>query len=233
LYDLLQLCLREKDAIFTFNWDPFLIQSRSRLAMQQTGELPKVFFLHGNVKIGFCRADENSGLLGRDCSYCHQPFEASDLLFPVEVKNYQDGGLIEREWKALNHYLAHCFMFTIFGYSAPETDVEAVELLRRAWGEVDDRSLEQTEIIDRPGCDEEELRRKWSPFIHTHHYDVFDSIYDSWLANHPRRTGEAYIAQYLDAQFVDNHPVPKAGGSLVEMVRWFDRLVEVERSPKT
>ena len=205
LYDLLNLCLREKDAIFTFNWDPFLIQSRSRLAMLGVPvHLPKVFFLHGNVKVGFCRKDDNSGLLGRSCSYCHQPFEASPLLFPVEEKNYQDGALVEREWKALAHYLKHCFMFTIFGYSAPQTDVEALRLLKEAWGEVGDRQLEQTEIIDHPGCDEVALRARWQPFIHTHHYDVFDSFYESWIANHPRRTGEAYWAQYLDAQFIDS-----------------------------
>lgn len=55
LYDLLQLCLRRKDAIFTFNWDPFLIQSRSRLAMQRTGELPKVFFCTGTSRSGSAR----------------------------------------------------------------------------------------------------------------------------------------------------------------------------------
>ena len=44
-------------------------------------------------------------------------------------------------------------MFTIFGYSAPKTDVEAIDLLKQAWGAIGDRNLEQTEIINRPGCD--------------------------------------------------------------------------------
>ena len=31
LYDYLNLCLRAKDVIFTFNWDPLLVQSQLRL----------------------------------------------------------------------------------------------------------------------------------------------------------------------------------------------------------
>ena len=31
VYDALQLSLRQKDLIFTFNWDPLLVQSRRRL----------------------------------------------------------------------------------------------------------------------------------------------------------------------------------------------------------
>jgi hypothetical protein len=33
--------------------------------------------------------------------------------------------MIEREWAAAQEYLRHAFMFTVFGYSAPVTDVEA------------------------------------------------------------------------------------------------------------
>jgi hypothetical protein len=32
LYDIINLSLRDKDAIFTFNWDTFLVQSQRRLA---------------------------------------------------------------------------------------------------------------------------------------------------------------------------------------------------------
>ncbi|QEK51418.1 hypothetical protein FYC62_06870 [Pedobacter aquae] len=37
---------------------------------------------------------------------------------------------------------------TIFGYGAPISDIEAVNLLNHAWGTPDDRSMEQFEIID-------------------------------------------------------------------------------------
>ena len=66
-YDLLHLCLRPKDAIFTFNWDPFLMQSRIRLARLGVTQFPALFFLHGNITVGYCETDDTSGLLGRDC----------------------------------------------------------------------------------------------------------------------------------------------------------------------
>lgn len=230
IYNVLHLSLRGKDAIFTFNWDPFLIQSRIRLAkLGVVPSFPKLFFLHGNVMVGFCRKDKNSGLIGRTCSHCGEPFEPSQLLFPVEKKNYQDGSLIEREWEAVREYLKHTFMLTVFGYSAPKTDVEAITLLKEGWGEIADRNMEQTEIIGRPGSEEQGLRKKWGPFIHTHHYEVHTEFYDSWLGNHSRRSGEAYWNQYWEAKFIDNNPIPSDCKTLDELASWFEPLFDVER----
>jgi len=120
-------------------------------------------------------------------------------------------------------------MFTIFGYSAPKTDVEAIGLLKKAWGTVEAQALEQTEIIGRPGCDHNTLRNTWDPFIHTHHYEVLESFFDSWMANHPRRTGEAFISQYFDVQFIDNNTVPRDADSLAQLVHWFEPLLSAER----
>lgn len=236
IYDYLLLCLREKDGIFTFNWDPLLVQARIRLAKLGVSRMPKVFFLHGNVAIGYCVTDETSGvptrgtLIGPPCSQCGQPFVPSKLLFPVTHKNYQDDAFTAREWKAAHWYLQNCFMLTVFGYSAPRTDVEAVGLLKEAWGDVEKRQFEQTEIISRPGSDHDALRETWDPFIHTHHYDIFESFFDSWLANHPRRTGEAYWSQYLEAQFISENPVPQGLTELVELVEWFKPLLDVEEA---
>lgn len=234
IYDHLLMCMREKDAIFTFNWDPLLVHARLRLTALGVTRLPKLFFLHGNVAIGYCVTDQisgiasRSGFIGQDCSQCGKPFAPSRLLFPVGRKDYQDDPFTTREWEAAQYYLRHCFMFTIFGYSAPRTDVEAVGLLKTAWGEVSDRQFEQTEIISRPGADHGALRATWAPFIHTHHYDIFESFFDSWLANHPRRTGEAYWNQYMNAQFITDNPVPRAASDLAELVEWFRPLLEVE-----
>jgi hypothetical protein len=82
LYDVLNLSLRRKDAIFTFNWDPFLLQSRVRLARLGVGRcLPQLYFLHGNVLAGFCRKDRTSGMVGTRCSSCGEFFEPSRLCF--------------------------------------------------------------------------------------------------------------------------------------------------------
>ncbi len=90
--------------------------------------------------------------------------------------------------------------------------------------------MEQTEIIGQPGSDEAELRKKWGPFIHTHHYDVFDDFFNSWMAEHPRRTGEAYISQYWEAQLIAENPAPRDVATLKELVEWFQPLLAVERA---
>ena len=231
LYDVLNLSLRDKDAIFTFNWDPFLMQSRIRLAkLGITTSFPKLFFLHGNVTVGFCEKDNISGLVGRPCSQCHRLFTPSKLLYPVENKDYQSDGFIKREWEAARFYLKGCFMFTAFGYSAPTTDKEAIELLKKGWGDNNDRAMEQTEIINRPGADRDKLRETWDPFIHTHHYDVLESFYDSFIAKHPRRSIEAYWNQYWEAKFISNNPVPQTFASFEDIAKWYKPLVDAEKT---
>ncbi len=116
-------------------------------------------------------------------------------------------------------------MITVFGYGAPKSDVSAIDLMKAAWGDVNSRYMEQTEIVDIR--EEDDLRETWEPFIHTHHYEVHDNFYDSWIANHPRRTGEAYINQYIDAMFIDNNPVPK-DLDFPELWDWFEKLQKVE-----
>ena len=230
LYDVINLSLRDKDVVATFNWDPFLLQSRLRLArLGLSTSFPQLFFLHGNVLAGFCETDSVSGMLGRRCSTCGRQFAPSKLLYPVEKKNYQSDPFIKREWEAVRYFLEECSMFTVFGYSAPVTDQEAVSLLKNGWGDTDQREMEQTEVIDRPGADHDALRATWQPFIHTHHYDIFDNFYDSFIANHPRRSIEAYWQQYFEAKFITNNPVPPRFLSFAEMGDWFRPLLEVEK----
>jgi hypothetical protein len=229
LYDLINLSLRDKDAIFTFNWDPFLMQSRIRLArMGITTKFPKLFFLHGNVMVGFCQKDETSGLVGSKCSRCGNFFKPSQLLFPIEHKDYQSDLFIKREWDAAQYYLKNSLMFTVFGYSAPLTDKEAIDLLKNGWGDVRDREMEQTEIINRPGSDHDKLMETWEPFIHTHHADILDDFHESFLAKHPRRSIEAYWNQYWEAKFISNNTIPTKFANFNELKEWFKPLIEAE-----
>lgn len=225
LYDHLILSLRKKDVIATFNWDPFLIQAILRNRLVQ-GEIPSVLFLHGNVGAGYCPRDNVHGVRGAICSRCGEPFDSSNLLYPVAVKQYDDDPAIADAWRMAKASLKSAFMVTIFGYGAPQSDVSAVDLLLNAWGGAQARSMEQFEIIDiRP---EDDLLNTWERFIHTHHYEAHSSVYDSWLFNHPRRTGEAYINQYLKALFIENNPITK-GGSFDELWKWFKPLIDRER----
>lgn len=218
IYDHLLLSLREKDVVATFNWDPFLLLAYRRNA--QKFKLPRLLFLHGNVGVGYCEKDKVAGINGSRCSKCSCVLAPTKLLYPIAEKNYHLNGFISLQWKELNQHLQSAFMITIFGYGAPQSDVSAIDLMKSAWGNVNQRVMEQTEIIDIRS--ENDLCNTWDPFIHTHHYETHSSFYDSWIANHPRRTGEAYINQYWNAQFIDNNPIPKEL-AFPELWAWYDR----------
>src|SRR5690606_36278664 len=85
LYDLLLLSLRDKDVVFTFNWDPFLFDARKRL--EGVAPLPAIYHLHGNLRMGMCIDCGDYGELGDHCSECGRPLTPSRLLFPLEKKN--------------------------------------------------------------------------------------------------------------------------------------------------
>ncbi|MCB9717003.1 MAG: hypothetical protein H6712_24315 [Myxococcales bacterium] len=224
VYDHLVLSLRPKDVIATFNWDPFLIQAIQR-AYHVGYQPPRVLFLHGNVKVGFCQEDGVVGVRDVPCSRCGNPLSPSRLLYPIGEKNYQQDPVIWDEWRELSRALKSTYWLTIFGYGAPKSDKGAIDLFREAWGHWEQRQFEQIEIIDiRP---EDELADLWDDFIHTHHYEVHRSFYDCSLARHPRRTGEFYRQQYLEARWCDENPLPRELDRL-SLWRWLGPLLEAE-----
>jgi hypothetical protein len=226
IYDHLVLSLREHDVITTFNWDPLLMQAYLR--SQAAGlKLPRLAFLHGNIRVGYCPNDRVTGLAGRPCSHCHRIFTRTPLLYPVKEKKYAEDPFIKNEWKILTWGFENGFMITIFGYSGPKTDQEALAAMEAAWGDKNRRSMEQTALIVAPSDNEEQVRDHWDRFIHTHHYEVYKDFYDSWLANHPRRTGEAYRNQYLDAKFIEDNPIPRTL-DLTGTWQWYQRFRSAE-----
>jgi hypothetical protein len=227
LYDRLVLSLRQKDLIATFNWDPFLYEACYR--SHKIAPLPHVVYLHGSVATGACLEHRKKGPPGAPCSVCGNPFAPSRLLYPVTTKDYNTEPFIRAEWATLHSYLQDAYVITIFGYGAPQSDVEAVRLMREAWGNSAQRELEQTELIDiRP---EQELTDVWDPFIHSHHYDVRRSLQDSWLAKHPRRTCEAACQQFMGSQFLADHPLADTP-DLVELQSWLAPLIRAEAAAK-
>lgn len=102
--------------------------------------------------------------------------------------------------------------------------------MKKAWGSVNDRNLEQFEIIDVRS--EEEVTYSWRDFIHTHHYDYRTSFFESSLAMYPRRTDEAFFCHYLpitpEEAFVDPNPVPQNFQSFEEMWNWYQPLIDRE-----
>ncbi len=205
IYDHLVLSLREKDLIATFNWDPLLMDAYLRNSRAGL-KLPKLAFLHGNIRTGYCEKDKVVGLATAKCRKCGEAYKRVPLLYPIKNKNYAQDLFIANEWKQLKWGFKNAFMITVFGYSAPSADTEAITAMKEAWGEKSDRAMEQTTFITTQS--EDTVAETWEPFIHTHHYEVHSDFYDSWIANHPRRTGEAYLNQYLEAKFIDNNPIP-------------------------
>jgi len=222
LYDHLVLSLRGQDLITTFNWDPLLLQAYCRNGNKGI-DLPRLAFLHGNIRTGFCEQDGVAGLCGRNCSKCNQPFKPSKLLYPIKQKNYTQDPFINQEWQQLHDGFQRAIMVTIFGYSAPKTDVEAITAMENAWGLVKQRNFEQIHFISRRS--EEETIENWKQFIHTHHYTVYNNFYNSFIGHHPRQTQEAYFHQHLGAEFIDNTPIPQ-DLNFEELWKWFRQLKE-------
>ncbi len=187
VYDYLLLSLREKDLVATFNWDPLLIQAYQRVS-KLTTKLPDLAFLHGNVLVGYCLNHKHGGNLDNDCPECGERFSPSRLLYPISQKNYNDDLFTADNWNALKSNLFKAYLVTIFGYSAPRTDVEAIDMLKEAWGNIDERNMEDIEFIDIQ--DEDALIATWREFVHSHHYSYTTHFFESSLAKFPRRTTE-------------------------------------------
>lgn len=198
IYDLILLSLRRKDLVATFNWDPLLLQAYQR-AVKITKDLPKLVFLHGNVLVGYCRDHNTGGIIYARCPDCGNNFEPGKLLYPIRHKDYAADPNTEDHWKTIRSELKRAYLVTIFGYSAPKTDSEAIALMKEAWGEVYSRELEDFEFIDiRP---ENQLLSSWSKFIHSHHYQIHTSFFDSSLAKFPRRSTVELFDRTMECKF--------------------------------
>lgn len=230
IYDYLVLSLRhDKDIIATFNWDPFLYKAYLRNA--HIVESPGILFLHGCVSLGYDQSNGTSGPVGYTSKQTLQDFEPVDLLYPVDKKDYNTNPYIKGQWEALAARLKIAERVTVFGYSAPVSDIEAIELLQKAWGNVEDRAMEEFELIDIR--DEEDVRKSWDTFIHSHHYHYSKDYFNSSLALHPRRSVESYRHWALplspNEMLQDGNKIPSDFKTLEELWEWHKPLIEAEK----
>lgn len=190
IYDQLLLTLREKDAIFTFNWDPFLFDAYQR--NRSIVPLPQIFFLHGNVRVGACEICDNWGEKLKYCPACDVKFKDVPLLYPIGNKGYfESSKYTNLSWKNAESWFSDAFTITIFGYSAPTTDLEAVDLLKKAWFQTSVRKFEHVEVIDILSSDQ--LYEKWKAFTPTQHLSSQKTFENSRLWRWPRRSCESLI----------------------------------------
>lgn len=226
IYDFLILSLRRKDLIATFNWDPFLVQAYKRVA-RYTNNLPNLIFLHGNVAVGFCEQDEILGNAGEKCRYGHE-LKPLQLLYPVANKDYTSDAGIAASWRELNNALERAYMVTIFGYSAPKSDVQAIEMMKKAWGTVERREYEQIEVINIGA--EEKVIKSWEDFIHTHHYDYCTNFFASSLAKYPRRTCDTLFDNTMKCRWRIDDLGFKDGMSFENILELIRPLLDDEES---
>lgn len=225
IYDLMLLSLREKDVIATFNWDPFLAQAFAR--NRKIKRLPRILFLHGNVEVGVCQKHRTKGFLNHHCSVCGDLMTPTSLLFPVKQKDYTSDLFINGEWEELQRLLERAYLVTIFGYSAPVTDVEAREILLRNWMSNQTRELAEIDIVDiRPRDD---VKKSWSDFIVRQHYGIFEDIRRTLSFRHPRRSCEAFAMATLQQSPWHENDFPQTI-SLDKVHQWLEPLLAEEEA---
>lgn len=201
IYDYLILSLSKKDLIATFNWDPLLVQAIRRKG-KYTKNTPKLAFLHGNVATGYCCKCNLVGNKGAKCSKCGKNLEDFPLLYPVKEKNYGKNNAISSAWHCLEEYLNKAFILTIFGYSAPKSDESAIDIMKKAWGNVKSKEIEEVEIVDLK--DKDMVTDSWKDFIFSDHYTYTNNFFETSLAKYPRRSCESLYTQNFECNFLRN-----------------------------
>ncbi|MDP3148424.1 MAG: hypothetical protein Q8N83_04755 [Ignavibacteria bacterium] len=225
IYDYLVLSLRKKDLIATFNWDPFLWQAYER-NLRFTDKLPTILFLHGSVAVGICENDKTFGPKGKICLKCKTPFSPTNILYPITKKNYHVDSYIQDQWSILLHGLENPVRVTVFGYSAPKSDIEAISLMKNVYNNSKIREFTQFEMIDI--ANKEFLTKSWKDFIFSHHYEMHDSFFESSIMKFPRRSGEVFKENILGGRFYEENYPPKFD-CLEDMWVWFSRFLEYEK----
>lgn len=225
LYDQLLLSLRPGDAVFTFNWDPFLFDAYRR--NYGVVELPEIFFLHGNVRIGVCLAHTGRwGQKGDSCPDCGGRFNDVPLLYPVGQKDYSSSNpYIQNSWENARWFFREALVITIFGYSGPDADRKAVDLLKAAWMERSDRKFEHIEVIDV--APPEDLEARWSKFTPTNHLKTVQEYSESLVGRWPRRSREGLSRAMVEGIPSENHPLTETKG-LAELQRQVCEIAEWE-----
>lgn len=191
-YDLLVLSLRQKDCIATFNWDGLLVQAYQRM-QKITSDLPQMVFLHGNVEVGYCPKCNTYGYWFAKCHKCGEQLREVPLLYPVKNKNYQKDEFISEQWKILDDYISKAALITIYGYSAPKTDIEAINIIKKAFARLGTpRYFDIVEIIEHPKFDTKNISEAWLDLseMARDHLELRRSVFDSYMFKNPRRSLE-------------------------------------------
>ena len=145
----------------------------------------------------------------------------------VKHKNYQSDEYIKSEWTTLQWFLEHAYYVTIFGYSAPSTDIEAKSLMLNVWKKNPTLELAEIDIIDTKN--REELEKTWEEFFVRNHYAIIQDVFQSYLFTHPRRSCEAFAMATLQQAPWKSNPWPHFK-KLEDLHRWIQPLLREEKN---
>lgn len=201
LYDYLLLSLTSKDVVISFNWDPFLMQAFIR--NRSDGNLPYLLFPHGNVAVYYCALQKTAFAFDNNiCDFCHdceEKMQPMKLLYPIGDKDYAEDPLIRSAWAEAEQYLSRAAGVTIFGYGAPDTDQEALKLLKKYFKESHIDEIAPFEVINLPSAQREQ-EAKWKEISSDRMFVYLNDFKDSMLWRSPRVSLEALFDAILQQQ---------------------------------
>lgn len=227
LYDYLILSLTEKDAIISFNWDPFLMQAYRRNI--DVGNLPELIFPHGNSGVGLCYDCKIKGYANCLCPQCFKDLEQMPLLYPIGKKDYYSKSIIVNEWNRAKSVLSKAAGITVYGYGAPVTDIEAVELMKSASGISQMKDIAPFTIINL-ASNEAEQREKWKEFYDVKMMYYCNNFEESLLWKNPRVSLETLFDAILQQQPRNIEKSYKKFSTLQELQEFVQTIIEFEMS---
>ena len=130
---------------------PFCFRPTGATGGAGPGSLPDVAFLHGNVLVGVCFTQ--TGCVACVAAAAQNKCGSQFRPLPPALPSQTEGLRFRPLYRELNGigFAVVClslYFLSIFGYSAPKTDVEARRLMLEVWQENHHLDLAEVEIID-------------------------------------------------------------------------------------
>ncbi len=231
IYDYLLRSLRPQDIIATFNWDPLLEQALERFPRDCDDEAPCRAYLHGSVAMNQCDVCSRLFSWTTTCPRCGSSSSPQPLLYPVGTKDYAaTPGLLEA-WENLEVGLNNAYIVTIFGYSGPATDREAVRLFSERWHA--SRRATMGDIAFVNTCDKAAIEISWRDLVANRddgrvHWDLYPNYAKTRLARYPRRSVEESFQRNFMMERWTPTPFPDCD-HLDQLDDFYRRLLAAER----
>lgn len=99
--------------------------------------------------------------------------------------------------------------------------------MKKAWGNKENRQLEEISIIDI--IEEDEMLVKWNDFIYSHHYRYTNGFFNSYLGKFPRRSCETVFAMYLLNVTAEGKKGFYSGMSWSDIFSLVNKLCQIEK----